>query len=819
MTGRLTQRTDKEAALLLQEATPDLDPQIIEKAALYLQTSGWIAALNEARTKGPEAKNYAPLTWRNWERKPKYNSRLQPLISKVHGYYPACQIATAQLCLPQGALSQEEIVLISQAANLARAERVRTLKTVHSPTELDRIFNEKIVAIAALCRDDKNWYRLRPAVLEQDPDLRAVERHRYGTKNNLGKLLVDPQSTLTDAERDDIANSHPPEVVAEIRAGLIDKIQAVHVYAQFSGDPRVLRAADFYPWGWHRYAAHTSGGFLSLLNAAGIEESDVQQMLKLERLERCTARLRRQNGSLLSIAQSCLHKNGIDDSRATALLYDMFNTVDPVWLWKIVPEKVHCTREDVHNALERTVQGDDEPMRTICKGFVQASFTYIVARTNAELLRRNRAERLIDETIVKESMVAVEEKGVAIGWLTFAKKMQPIFRSIGNSPLVLLVQNGVKAQREIHNPVHLQVTVQDEDLESRPDIIERRFRRSLATTAQSMRDAQHTPDQQSELAKTKVDNPSSPVVKRAPGEPRELSATEINGIRKRLLGKVIHDNTAGELNDDEIIDTRFIRKQEEKDLIYTAQNGSSEKMQKLAYDTIYIGLRRLIYSVARKYPPNGFIDIDDLAQEGAVGLMGAIEKFDFSKGTRLSTFAMYRINKYINRAHQTQKPGAPLPAYIAEQGPRILRAQNILELELGRAPTYEEIGERAESKPNHVRRFLESFTISLDDPVKEDSGLTKKDQLIAPDTTSTAQVDTLLEKLGAAVKLHDDPKRNEELWTIIIEHLGLHGNDKMSFDEIGKKRGVTRQAIQIVYNRSLRRIRDSEIAASLLGVS
>ena len=286
----------------------------------------------------------------------------------------------------------------------------------------------------------------------------------------------------------------------------------------------------------------------------------------------------------------------------------------------------------------------------------------------------------------------------------------------------------------------------------------------------------------------------------------ELEADELEGLELENLENI--DNFADtNLQDSvklylkQIGSYPLLTQQEEIELAKRKDQGD-----KVAIDILTESNLRLVVSIAKKYLGRG-LSFLDLIQEGNIGLLRGIEKFDYTKGYKLSTYATWWIKQAITRSLADQSRTIRIPVHLVEVFNKLTRVQRELTVELGREPSNEELAKELEisiDKLMEIREYSLTPT-SLETPVGDENDSSVGDFIADEKNQSPEDVAN-----AEMLRLHIEEilgDLNERERYIIRQRFGLDDGHPRTLEEVGKEMGVTRERIRQIEAKALRKLR------------
>lgn len=293
---------------------------------------------------------------------------------------------------------------------------------------------------------------------------------------------------------------------------------------------------------------------------------------------------------------------------------------------------------------------------------------------------------------------------------------------------------------------------------------------------------------------------------------KEVSRFETSANMEKILeqeGVTIDDPVRQYLK--EIGRIPLLDSEQEKDIAERMMQGDESAKERLVESNL-----RLVVSIAKKYLGRGMYFLD-LIQEGNLGLMKAVEKFDYTKGYKFSTYATWWIRQAITRAIADQARTIRIPVHMVETIHKVTKYSRQMSQELGREPTAEEIGEKIGMSADRVREILKMSQdpVSLETPIGEEEDSHLGDFIPDDDTPAPADAaaSTILREVIER-ELHTLTPREEH---VIKLRFGLYDGRNRTLEEVGKEFDITRERIRQIEAKALRKLRHPSRARHLRG--
>ena len=291
--------------------------------------------------------------------------------------------------------------------------------------------------------------------------------------------------------------------------------------------------------------------------------------------------------------------------------------------------------------------------------------------------------------------------------------------------------------------------------------------------------------------------------------PGKIKEEEVEILTDEDLTKDININDPVRMYLKEIGTISLLSPEEEMDLSIRVANGDQEAARLLAESNL-----RLVVSIAKRYVGRGLLFLD-LIQEGNIGLMKAVEKFDYDKGYKFSTYATWWIRQAITRALADQARTIRVPVHMVETINKMARIQRQLTLELNREPSEEEIAKKMGVGVEKVREVIKisQDPVSLETPIgeEEDSHLgdfVPDERNMSPEDFTTNEI--LKEEIKSVLETLQ-PREQQ----VLELRFGLIDGTSYTLEEVGKKFNVTRERIRQIEAKALRKLRHPSRAKKL----
>jgi RNA polymerase primary sigma factor len=282
---------------------------------------------------------------------------------------------------------------------------------------------------------------------------------------------------------------------------------------------------------------------------------------------------------------------------------------------------------------------------------------------------------------------------------------------------------------------------------------------------------------------------------------REIGQVDLLTVEdERRLAQLIEEGKIAAARIDELAGSSALAPGEERMLLRSVSRGERAKSELTQANL------RLVVSIAKRYSGRG-MQLLDLIQEGNLGLMRAVDKFDHSKGFKFSTYATWWIRQAITRSIADQARTIRIPVHMVEHMNRVTRAKRQMHQELEREPTVDELAEQVQLPADRVRELLRisQDPLSLDSPVGDEDEANLGDFIEDESVDSPADAATRMMLHDAVGEVLGELSEREQ--EIVRLRFGLDGGRAKTLEEVGQEFGVTRERIRQIEAKTLAKLR------------